>query len=82
MRCGAAPGYNGGVAVIDTESEFDMLAYVRMLKADGVEERQADAHAEAARAGIANGAALVTLPARIRTDFYSALWPLTPEFGT
>ena len=35
--------------VTDTDSEFDTLAYAQTLKEAGVEEKQAEAHAEAAR---------------------------------
>ena len=35
--------------VTDTDSEFDTLAYARTLKEAGVEEKQAEAHAKAAR---------------------------------
>ena len=38
------------MAIADTDSEFDTLAYARTLREGGVEERQAEAHAEAARA--------------------------------
>ena len=77
MRRAAAVDYNRGMAVIDTELEFDTLAYVRMLRAVGVEEKQAEAHAEAARAtraGLATKADLATLRAEIRADLYRALW--------
>ena len=33
------------MAVADTDSEFDTLAYARTLREGGVEERQAEAHA-------------------------------------
>ena len=49
------------MAVADTDSEFDTLAYARTLREGGVEERQAEAHAEAARtirAGLATKADL------------------------
>ena len=51
------------MAVADTDSEFDTLAYARTLREGGVEERQAEAHAEAARtirAGLATKADLDT----------------------
>ena len=35
--------------VTDTDPEFDTLAYARTLKEAGVEEKQAEAHAKAAR---------------------------------
>ena len=57
----AAPGYRCGMDVTDTDSEFDTLAYARTLKEAGVEEKQAEAHAEAARtirAGLATKADL------------------------
>ena len=37
------------MAIADTDPEFDALACARMLKEAGVEEKQAEAHAEAAR---------------------------------
>ena len=49
------------MAVVDTDPEFDTLAYARTLKEAGVEEKQAEAHAEAARtirAGLATKADL------------------------
>ncbi len=49
------------MAVTDADSEFDTLAYARTLKEAGVEEKQAEAHAEAARtirAGLATKADL------------------------
>ena len=45
----AAPGYRCGMDVTDTDSEFDTLAYAQTLKEAGVEEKQAEAHAKAAR---------------------------------
>lgn len=62
------------MTVIDTELEFDTLAYMRMLRAVGVEEKRAEAHAEAARAGLATKADLATLRAEIRADLCRALW--------
>ena len=70
------------MAVADTD--FDTLAHARMLREAGVEDKQAEAHAEAARAlraGLATKADLdsfeMRLDARIaglRADLYRALW--------
>ena len=74
------------MAVADTD--FDTLAHARMLREAGVEDKQAEAHAEAARAlraGLATKADLdsfemrldARLDARIaglRADLYRALW--------
>ena len=38
------------MAIVDTNPEFDTFAYARTLKAAGVEEKQAEACAEATRA--------------------------------
>ena len=45
------------MAIVDTDPEFDTLAYARTLKAAGVEEKQAEA-ARAIRAGPATKADL------------------------
>ena len=72
------------MTVVDGDPGFDTLAYVRRLKTAGVGEKQAEAHAEAARAaraGLATKADLDTLESRIdvkiaalRADLYRALW--------
>ena len=59
------------MTVIDTDPGFDTLAYVRTLKAAGVEGKQAEAHAEAARiarAGLATKADLRGLGAEIAAE--------------
>ncbi len=38
------------MAIVDTDADFDTLAHVRMLREAGVEQKQAEAHAEAGRA--------------------------------
>ena len=38
------------MAIVDADPDFDTLAHVRMLREAGVEDKQAEAHAEAARA--------------------------------
>ena len=38
------------MAIVDTDTDFDTLAHVRTLREAGVERKQAEAHAEAARA--------------------------------
>ena len=56
------------MAITDTDPDFDTLAYARMLREAGVEERQAEAHAAAARtvrAGLATKADLDSLETRV-----------------
>ena len=63
------------MASIDTDSGFDTLAYAQRLKAAGVEDKQAEAHAAAARdsqAGLATKADLERLATK--ADLYRALW--------
>ena len=69
---------------IDTEPGFDTLARAQRLKAAGVEDKQAEAHAAAARdsqAGPATKAdldiGLAAVRAEIRGDLYRALWVQT-----
>ena len=72
------------VADPDTGADFDTLAYARRLREAGVEEKQAEAHAEAARtvrSGLATKADLDSLETRfnariaaLRADIYRALW--------
>ena len=38
------------MTIVDPETDFDTLAYARKLKEAGVEAKQAEAHADAARA--------------------------------
>ena len=68
------------MAAIDTEPGFDTLAYAQRLKAAGVADKQAEAHAAAARdsqAGPATKTDLDNLEARLETkierDLYRAL---------
>ena len=79
----------------DTDADFDTLAYARRLREAGVEAKQAEAHAEAARtvrAGLATKADLdaglnnleMRFDARIaalRADIYRALWVQTGAFA-
>ena len=61
---------------IDTEPGFDTLAYAQRLKAAGVEDNQAEAHAAAARdsqAGLATKADLDTGLAAVRADLDTGL---------
>ena len=68
----------------DAEPDFDALACARKLREAGVEAKQAEAHAEAARtirAGLATKADLDSLETRfdariatLRADIYRALW--------
>ena len=72
------------MAIADTDTDFDTLAHARMLREAGVEDKQAEAHAEAARAlraGLATKADLDSLEMRLgariadlRADLYRALW--------
>ena len=76
------------MAIVDTDSDFDTLAHARTLREAGVEDKQAEAHAEAARAlraGLATKADLDSLEMRLdarldariadlRADLYRALW--------
>ena len=65
------------MAVTETDPGFDTLAYAQTLRKAGVEERQAEAHAAAARnsqAGLATKADLNALRAELRADLYRALW--------
>ena len=56
---------------MDTDPGFDTLAYAQRLKAAGVEDKQAEAHAAAAardsQAGLATKADLDNLEARLET---------------
>lgn len=59
--------YVRGMAIAETDPDFDTLAYARLLREAGVEERQAEAHAAAARtvrAGLATKADLDSLETR------------------
>ena len=58
------------MAVADTDTDFDTLAHARTLREAGVENKQAEAHAEAARAlraGLATKADLAVIEADIAT---------------
>ena len=58
------------MAIVDTDTDFDMLAHVRTLREAGVENKQAEAHAEAARAlraSLATKADLAVIEADIAT---------------
>ena len=59
------------MAIADPDPDFDTLAYAQTLKAAGVEEKQAEAHAEAARtvrAGLATKADLRELKAGLKAE--------------
>jgi len=76
------------MTIADTDADFDTLAHARTLREAGVEDKQAEAHAEAARAlraGLATkadlDAGLSGLRAELRADIadlradiYRALW--------
>ena len=56
------------MAIVETDPAFDTLAHVRTLREAGVEQKQAEAHAEAARAlraGLATKADLAVIEADI-----------------
>ena len=58
------------MAIVETDPAFDTLAHVRTLREAGVERKQAEAHAEAARplrAGLATKADLAVIEADIAT---------------
>ncbi len=60
-----------------TATGFDTLAYARRLKAAGVDEAQAEAHAEAVRdavtEGVATKADLASLETRVTVRLYGGL---------
>ena len=65
------------MAAIDTEPGFDTLARAQRLKAAGVEDKQAEAHAAAARdsqAGLATKTDLDNLEARLETKIERGLY--------
>ena len=76
------------MAIVDTDTDFDTLAHARTLREAGVEGKQAEAHAEAARALRAGLATKADLDAGLsglradlradmaglRADIYRALW--------
>ena len=58
------------MAIVETDPAFDTLAHARTLREAGVERKQAEAHAEAARAlraGLATKADLAVIEADIAT---------------
>ena len=58
------------MAIVETDPAFDTLAHARTLRETGVEDKQAEAHAEAARAlraGLATKADLAVIEADIAT---------------
>ena len=60
------------MAIVDADPDFDTLAHARMLREAGVEDKQAEAHAEAARAlraGLATKADLDSLEMRLDARF-------------
>ena len=65
------------MAAIDTEPGFDTLARAQRIKAAGVEDKQAEAHAAAARdsqAGPATKTDLDNLEARLETKIGRGLY--------
>ena len=66
------------MAIADTDADFDTLAHARTLREAGVEDKQAEAHAEAARALRAGLATKADLDAfATKADLYRALWMQT-----
>ena len=64
------------MTTIDMDPGFDTLSCAQRLEEAGVEGKQAQAHAEAARdsqAGLATKADLANLEARLQASFYRAL---------
>ena len=60
------------MAIVDADPDFDTLAHARMLREAGVEDKQAEAHAEVARAlraGLATKADLDSLEMRLDARF-------------
>ena len=60
------------MAIVDADPDFDTLAHARTLREAGVEDKQAEAHAEAARAlraGLATKADLDSLEMRLDARF-------------
>ena len=60
------------MAIVDADPDFDTLAHARMLREAGVEDKQAEAHAEAARAlraGLATKADLDSFEMRLDAWF-------------
>ena len=72
------------MTIAENDPGFDTLAYTQTLGSGGVPDRQAEAHAEAARtarAGLATKADIAALHANLRADIaavetrlYRALW--------
>ena len=61
------------MAFTDTVSGFDSLSYAQRLKAAGVDEKQAEAHAEAVRDAMTQGIATKADIARLEARIYRAL---------
>lgn len=77
-------GYVRSMAIAETDPDFDTLAYARMLREAGVEERQAEAHAAAARtirAGLATKADLDSLETRLEARLDGRLDSLETRFN-
>ena len=68
------------MAIVETDPAFDTLAHARTLREAGVEDKQAEAHAEAARAlraGLATKADLDSLEMRLDARFEAR----SPDFS-
>ncbi len=72
------------MAIADTDADFDTLAHARTLREAGVEDKQAEAHAEAARsirAGLATKADLDSLETRLEMRFDTRIADLRADMA-
>ena len=72
------------MAIVDTDADFDTLAHARTLREAGVEDKQAEAHAEAARAlraGLATKADLDSLETRLDARFDARIADLRADIA-
>ncbi len=72
------------MAIADTDADFDTLAHARTLREAGVEDKQAEAHAEAARAlraGLATKADLDAGLSGLRADLRADMADLRADMA-
>ena len=72
------------MAIADADADFDTLAHARTLREAGVEDKQAEAHAEAARsirAGLATKADLDSLETRLEMRFDTRIADLRADMA-
>ena len=72
------------MAIVETDTDFDTLAHARTLREAGVENKQAEAHAEAARAlraGLATKADLDSLEMRLDARFDARIADLRADMA-